>query len=70
MSNIEIELNSAGIEALLKSGAMQGVLMKHAKTIAGNSSDVEPYIASTRAGVAVCTKKTDGNSLLRGMRKK
>ena len=66
MGKTRVELNSAGIQAVLKSAEMQAILTEQANRISGES---EIYIAGTRAVAEV--RGDDGNNgLLKKMGKK
>lgn len=56
MSNVKIELNSAGIQELLKSSEVRGYCEKIAHGVAsraGTGYDVDTYIGKTRANAMV-----------------
>lgn len=53
---VEIELNSAGIQELLKSAEIQGACMEEARKVAGRAGDgfaVDSYVGKTRANAMV-----------------
>lgn len=62
MSNVRIELNSAGIRDLLRSNEMQQFLETQAKSIAKRAGEeCEVYVAQTRGVAEVRTTGTQGN---------
>lgn len=73
MAKTRIELNSAGIKALLCSPEMQSCLDQHARRIATNADgEAETYVAQTRAVAEVRVEMTsenmDDNTLLKALR--
>ena len=73
MAKTRIELNSAGIKALLRSPEMQNCLDQHASRIAKNADgEAETYVAQTRAVAEVRVEMTsenmDDNTLLKALR--
>lgn len=78
MSNLEIELNDAGIQALLKGEGMQAalnVLGKQCATKAGDGFEYDVQVGKTRANASVrpVTKKAKRacykeNSLLKAVK--
>lgn len=59
MSKVKIELNSAGVRALLRSPEMQQTLKARADTVKDRCGDgYEAYIAQTRAVAVVETRST------------
>ena len=65
MSKPKIELNYAGVGAILKSTEMQQLLVETARKIAGDG-DTETYVAGTRAVANAYSTKQD-NEMLRRM---
>lgn len=55
MADVRIELNSAGIQELLKSSEMQSLLKEHADQIAAGLDGYETsvYVGRTRANASV-----------------
>lgn len=73
MAKTRIELNSAGIKALLQSQEMQNCLGQHASRIATNADgETETYVAQTRAvaevRVEMSSENMDDNTLLKALR--
>lgn len=76
--NVKIELNRAGVRALLKSSEMQGLLLDHAEAIAGRAGDgyaAESAVLGTRAVASAYTENPDAmrdnlknNTLLKAVR--
>ena len=66
-SKYHVELNSAGVRAMLKSAEMQSLLRERAKAISGSDSEVEVYVAGTRA-VAEAHGDNKNNGLLKRMK--
>ncbi len=66
MSKLRVELNSAGVRALMRSPEMQAVLKDRADTVKDRCGDgYESYVAQTRAVAVVETasrKAYDDNS--------
>lgn len=75
MGNVEIELNSSGIRALLKSSEMRAVLKSRADEIKNRVGDgYDSYVAQTRAVAIVETtsidayrSNSDHNTLLKAL---
>ena len=66
MSKLRVELNSAGVRALMRSPEMQAVLKARADTVKNRCGDgYEAYVAATRAVAVVETatpQAVDDNS--------
>ena len=63
MSKVKIELNRAGVRALLRSPEMQAVLKARADTVKDRcGGGYESYVAPTRAVAVVETVSYDDNS--------
>lgn len=66
----ELELNSAGVRELLRSGAMMAVCQAHANATAAACQEhcrVSAYTGSTRVNVSVSTHAKN-NALLKALR--
>lgn len=60
MSKVRIELNSAGVRAMLRSPEMQQLLKERADTVKGRCGDgYDAYVAQTRAVAVVETASTE-----------
>lgn len=78
MAKVRIELNSAGVQELLKGSSMQSVLSEHARAISGNAGEgysQDIYVGKTRANAMVYAdtyqaKKDnlENNTLLKAVR--
>lgn len=56
MAKVKVELNSAGIQELLKGSAMQGVLISYASQIANAAGDgYSVHVGPKRANVSIRT---------------
>lgn len=77
MSRVRIELNSQGIQALLKSPEMQAVLEQSAGALrnrVGGDYETEMHVADTRAWASVTTgsendilQNSENNTLLKSL---
>lgn len=70
MSNLKIELNSAGVQALLKSPEMMEICQQAAEGVKsryGKGCKVSTYTGKTRVNASVYSDRAD-NSLLKALR--
>lgn len=61
---VEVELNSAGIQELLKSSEIQAACTEQAKKVASRAGDgfaVDSYIGKTRANAMVFAETAEAN---------
>lgn len=78
MSKVEFRLNRAGVAELMKSGAMQAILKKHATAIknrAGTGYEQDVHVGKNRANARVWASSSsarkdnlDNNTLLKSVK--
>ena len=68
MDKVKIVLNGPGIRTMLRSQEMQAILQDQAQRISGTESEIEVYVAQTRA-VAKVSGDDGNNGLLKAVGK-